>query len=174
MNGVGLSEFSIAFLYDYAAYHCLSVASLNRMAMKDTTLSDGTFIPRGSLINANMVTIHNDPDIYPSPSEFRPWRFSEMRDKSPDDAVKHQSVNTSAEYLTFGHGKHACPGRFFATNELKAMMAYLVLNYDIRAEEEGVRPPNVIDALTIIPDPTAKVLFRKRVSNIRAARFDVE
>lgn len=109
-----------------------------------------------------MVTIHNDPEIYPSPDEFHPWRFSEMREASADDALKHQAVNTSKEYLTFGLGKHACPGRFFAVNELKSMMAYIVMHYDVKMKEEGVRPANFIKGLSVFPNPMAMVLFRKR------------
>lgn len=42
------------------------------------------------------------------------------------------------------------------------MMAHLVLNYDVRMEQEGVMP--VSDALMfgISPNPKAEVLFRKR------------
>lgn len=54
------------------------------------------------------------------------------------------------------------PGRFFAATELKAMMAYIVMNYDIKCEREGVRPENVHINLAVIPDLTAKILFRKR------------
>lgn len=54
------------------------------------------------------------------------------------------------------------PGRFFAANELKAMLAYVVLNYDVKFEREGVRPENKWIAMSIVPDPTAHVLFRKR------------
>lgn len=42
------------------------------------------------------------------------------------------------------------------------MMAYIVLNYDIKFECEGVRPANVHTVLAVTPDPTAKMLFRKR------------
>lgn len=28
-------------------------------------------------------------------------------------------VTTSPNHLAFGHGKHACPGRFFAATEIK-------------------------------------------------------
>lgn len=56
----------------------------------------------------------------------------------------------------------ASPGRFFAANELKAMMAYIVVNYDVKFEDDGIRPPNKWLGLTIIPDPTASVMFRKR------------
>lgn len=42
------------------------------------------------------------------------------------------------------------------------MMAYIVMNYDIKCEHEGVRPENIHSNLAVIPDPTAKILFRKR------------
>ena len=54
------------------------------------------------------------------------------------------------------------PGRFFAANELKAMMAHIVMNYDVKFEDEGVRPPNMWFGINVVPDPTAKVMFRKR------------
>lgn len=56
------------------------------------------------------------------------------------------------------------PGCFFAANELKIMMAYVVANYDVKFEREGVRPKNVHVALTISPDPEARVLFKERKS----------
>lgn len=42
------------------------------------------------------------------------------------------------------------------------MMAHLLINYDIRAEVEGVRPKNLHLGQAIMPDMQAKVLFRKR------------
>ena len=56
----------------------------------------------------------------------------------------------------------ASPGRFFVANELKAMLAYIVLNYDIKLPGDGSRPENVCFGLNIIPDPRAQILFRKR------------
>ena len=131
--------------------------------MTDLTLSDGTFLPRGSFVAANVLATHTDPAYYPSPNKFDPFRFANLRSSSPDEANKHQMVNTSAEYLSFGHGRHACPGRFFAVNELKAMMCWLLMNYDVKTEVEGVRPENVYKGTRLIPNPFAKVLFRKRV-----------
>ena len=57
------------------------------------------------------------------------------------------------------------PGRFFAVNELKAMMVHILLNYDVKLEDEGVRPPNEINGLRLAPNREAKVLFRKRRAN---------
>ena len=42
------------------------------------------------------------------------------------------------------------------------MMAYLVLNYDIKFAEEGKRPANLGFGPADLPSHTAQVLFRKR------------
>ena len=41
-------------------------------------------------------------------------------------------------------------------------MAHIVLNYDVKFKQEGVRPSNKWVGLSIVPDPSARVLFRKR------------
>ena len=56
------------------------------------------------------------------------------------------------------------PGRFFAANELKALLAFLVVNYDFKLAEGTERPLNLYFAEQVVPDPTAKLLFRKRQS----------
>jgi hypothetical protein len=55
-------------------------------------------------------------------------------------------------------------GRFFAGNEIKAMLVYLLTRYDFRTEVEGVRPKDSFMGPTALPDTKAKVLFRKRQS----------
>ncbi len=47
-------------------------------------------------------------------------------------------------------------------NELKAVVAYILLHYDLKLPGDGTRPKNVYTARGILPDPSAKVLFRKR------------
>ena len=42
------------------------------------------------------------------------------------------------------------------------MLAYIVLNYDIKLPGDGSRPENVCFGLNINPDPRAEILFRKR------------
>lgn len=66
----------------------------------------------------------------------------------------HPTTNTIADDL-------GSPGRFFAANELKLMLAHLVINYDIKAELEGVVPPYRQFGQNTAPDTKARVLFRK-------------
>ena len=77
-----------------------------RKAMKDTTLRDGTFIPRGTFVGAPFVAMHFDDALYARADAFDPFRFARMRERAGEGA-KHQFVNTSAAYIPFGHGKHA-------------------------------------------------------------------
>ena len=45
---------------------------------------------------------------------------------------------------------------------MKAMMVHVILNYDIKAEVDGVKPPNVYMGDRIAPNPKAKVWLKKR------------
>ena len=54
------------------------------------------------------------------------------------------------------------PGRFFAASELKTLLAFLILNYDFKFAGDGARPPNVHIAEAIIPNPSTRLMFRKR------------
>ncbi|KAJ6559929.1 cytochrome P450 [Mycena capillaripes] len=130
------------------------------------TFSDGTFLPAGSLVQVPTRSVHHDPGNYPNPEVFDGLRSYNMRaaaeSESESSVFNHYMVTTAPTHLAFGHGRHACPGRFFAATELKSMLAHIVLNYDVRLENEGVRPPDqLFDALRI-PNQKAKVLFRKR------------
>ena len=77
-----------------------------RSALQDLQFSDGTKIPKGTVIVAPVVAMHMDEDFYPNAYVFDPWRFSTMRQEE-GAALKHQFMSTSAEYVSFGHGRHA-------------------------------------------------------------------
>ncbi|KAH9914911.1 cytochrome P450 [Epithele typhae] len=140
----------------------IGLLSITRKVLKDVTLPDGTFLPAGTLVHAALYPTHRESSVYGATAdEFDPWRFARMREAA-GEGTKHQYVNTSTDYLPFGHGRHACPGRFFAANELKALVAFLVLHYDMKIPGDGPRPSDVYFAEHVLPDPTARVLFRKR------------
>lgn len=54
------------------------------------------------------------------------------------------------------------PGRFFAANELKSMLAHVVVTYDIKLEDNATRPRSLHFGTSILVDSCAEVLFRKR------------
>ncbi|PAV19648.1 cytochrome P450 [Pyrrhoderma noxium] len=154
-----------SFMKESQRLNGIGITAMSRKVMKDYTLSDGTFLPAGTTVTANLAATHRDETFYENPEVFDGFRFERMRESSVDEGLKNQMVQTSTNYLAFGHGRHACPGRFFAVNELKAMMVHILLNYDVKLEDEGVRPPNEINGLRLAPNREAKVLFRKRRAN---------
>lgn len=110
-----------------------------------------------------------DSHLYDRPTEFDGRRFLHLRET--DNDMHWQFVTTSPEQYGFGHGKQACPGRFFASNELKVMVAHLLLMFDWKfAPGEEPEKYSVMDNETV-PDLAQKILVRRRVPEVDLAGF---
>lgn len=137
--------------------------------MDEVILSDGTRIPKGASIT---VSAHHmrDESIYPDAQTYRGFRFYDKRQEAGNEH-RFQFVTTSPEHLGFGHGIHACPGRFFAANEVKILLAHLLLKYDWKfAEDVGAgRPPNIMHGVENICNPTIKLLYKARQPEVDLA-----
>lgn len=139
---------------------CL-LALMARIAKERIELSDGTVLPRGRAVSVSLTNmwddrVHSDPDVWDG------YRFYNMRqDESKSNSA--QLVATSSDHLAFGHGKHACPGRFFAANEVKIVLVMILLQYDIAAKDGQAELPLVSDyGFTIGPHPSHEIQFRRR------------
>jgi len=156
-----------SFLREAQRLRGFSSLSLARTAVRDFTFSDGTFIPKGTRVAALIRPVNLDKDIYEDPLTFKPFRFARAPEGTTA-AVKDQMVTTSLQHLDFGHGKHACPGRFFAVNELKCMMGHILLNYDIKWPnrkflEGGYAPPDETFGVDSRPNEDAAIMVRRRI-----------
>ncbi|KAI6098493.1 cytochrome P450 [Pisolithus sp. B1] len=153
-----------SFLAETLRLEGVTTTSVQRKAMKNLTLSDGTFIPMGTHLSVLTHAIHHDSAVYENPGVFDPFRFSRLHDNESENA-RHGMVTVTRDYFPFGYGKHACPGRFLACNELKTMLAHILTSYDVKFEDSISRPTSMHWDLNIIADPTARVMFRKRTDN---------
>jgi cytochrome P450 len=57
--------------------------------------------------------------------EFKPFRFAEQRadqDATYVERARKAFPTTGTDFLAFGHGRNACPGRFFVASELKLVV----------------------------------------------------
>ncbi|KAI1106342.1 cytochrome P450 [Jackrogersella minutella] len=152
-----------SFLKEGQRFHPLGATTMHRYVDEDLTLSDGTALPKGS----RMVVASNfrDPKIYSNPDKFDAARFLEMRSQ-PGQENGWQFVTTGPAHTTFGHGQHACPGRFFASNEVKIVLCYLLLNYEWRfVPDEGRPTPRVFEASCSV-DQKSQIQVRRRKAEI--------
>ena len=85
------------------------LVSLSRKALKDFTFSDGTFLPKGTMIVAAARPIHHDGAFYENARAFEPFRFADLHEEDGEDA-KYQFTSMTTEYLPFGHGRRAWYG----------------------------------------------------------------
>ncbi|KAI1196935.1 cytochrome P450 [Nemania serpens] len=143
----------------------ISLVSMQRRADADVYLSDGTVIPTGVKC-AVPNTPRLDAGIYENPDEFDGYRFLKMR-SDPGKENSAQFVSTSVESLGFGHGLHACPGRFFASNEIKIALCHLLLKYDWKLSQDiSSKVAWHGFALNVNPDITVSLRRRKEEIDI--------
>ena len=132
---------------------------MRRIALDDVKLSDGTVIPKKSQV---CVTARRmwDGETHENPDKFNPYRFYNMRQEA-ENHTKAQLVMTGPDHLAFGHGNQACPGRFFAANEIKIILIYLLLRYDWKIAE-GQTPQVLRAGVFNFSDPKLKMMVRRR------------
>ncbi|UQC91170.1 ent-kaurene oxidase [Colletotrichum lupini] len=145
----------------------VSMLLMRRLATKDVTLPDSNItIRRGDTVSVNTYS-SIDPTVHEHPETYDIHRFRRMREQ-PGGANKAQLVTTSPEHLGFGHGLHACPGRFFASNEVKVALCHLLLKYDWKLAPGSPSEP-VITGASMNVNPKAVVMVKRRVEE-----FDID
>ncbi|KAI9830674.1 MAG: hypothetical protein M1826_004503 [Phylliscum demangeonii] len=154
------------------------------------TLDTGLHIPHGANVTISAFSVHRDAARYHDPQHYDAFRFAKQRDEfdrqaagnhtdptaaADGEAANSEPVNglaatlkaknlsmvtTSEAFLAFGYGRHACPGRFFAANEIKLLIAYIVLNYDV--QHIASRKPNDWMAEVVLPPRAATIMVRRK------------
>jgi len=137
--------------------------AMRRIATKDVHLKEENItIRKGQYI---LVDCHG-AQLPPSenPEKFDIYRWLRLRE-TPEFANKAHFVSTSPEHLAFGHGTHACPGRFFAANEVKIALSFLLLKYDWELAPGTTAKPGVF-GINYMLNPKTTLRYRKRESEI--------
>ncbi|KAH9916523.1 cytochrome P450 [Fomitopsis serialis] len=154
-NAMNAMPFSDSFFKESSRMNALGTSGeFPRKAMKDITFSDGTTVPAGSYISSPFC-VHYDEEFYPDPLKFEPARH--MQETLSSGVANNSSgmFRTNPHYLIFGHGK------FLATYILKATMAYLLLNYDIKPSSQG-RASDILFQYNNGPNIRSSFMIRRR------------
>jgi cytochrome P450 len=106
---------------------------MNRKVLKGFTLSNGQYIPAGVTIEVPSHAVYMDDANYPDGEKFDGFRAYKLRlQGGATNHARNMFVTTNETNLAFGYGRHACPGRFFAANEIKMILARIILEYDFK------------------------------------------
>jgi cytochrome P450 len=141
----------------------LLIVSMPRIAGKDLVISDGIKIRKGSQVAVSLRTSW-DPKLYEDPYKFDPYRFVKRSQNQKNNASSY-FVCASPEHLCFGYGRHACPGRFFASNEEKILLCHVLLKYDVKLAD-GCNPATINRGYANDVDITTKLMVRRRKEEI--------
>jgi len=94
-------------------------------------------IQKGEVVFLPFYLLHHDPEYFPNPEKFDPYRFS---DDNKDSIV-------AGSYLPFGLGPRACIGSRFALMEAKLLLFNVLANFEIlksaRTPEKLTFEPNM-------------------------------
>ncbi|KAI1775344.1 cytochrome P450 [Hypoxylon cercidicola] len=116
-------------LLDSLVQEVLRIHSTNasgRVVLKDTLIDDTYLLKKDSVLLIPSAHLHNSESTWgPDASSFNPKRL--IKDIEGRNAPKVPAC----AYRAFGSGASACPGRYFATNEILAILVMMVLTYDV-------------------------------------------
>ncbi|KAK1565905.1 cytochrome P450 [Colletotrichum navitas] len=131
-----------------------------RQALDDIALKDGFVIKKGTIVAMDGRTVLLNEKDYPEPLRWDPYRFIRMRETGEEN--KAHLVSSSNKHIAFGHGIHACPGRFFASHELKIAFAHILLKYDWKLPEDVKCMPSLTAGSHYLLPPNTRFLVTRR------------
>ncbi|KAK5700076.1 hypothetical protein LTR97_006211 [Elasticomyces elasticus] len=145
--------------------HTMSAHGLQREVVQvgGITTPDGVYLPQGS----HVATFH--PDLLDDDVQYDPLRSYKVAmgalDGDGEGGPRKQKLASDirgGQSLAFGLGKHACPGRFFAVQNIKLILGWMVTRYEFLPLVEEVKMTEVGDAE--VPPGKTMVKVRRRRS----------
>ncbi|CAG8647832.1 16054_t:CDS:2, partial [Cetraspora pellucida] len=129
------------------------------MTKDSFTFSNGATIPKGRDVFIMQKDSAFSNKFYGETAhEFQPKRH--LISHSNGNVVHSPATKVDRSLSTFGGGKHACPGRFFAVNEIKICLHKMILKYHIRTES-GKIDPTIVKSSILLP-PNSGLVFENR------------
>ena len=124
------------------------IVDVARKLTRDTEVA-GWKLPAGTLVLPAIAVLHQRPDLYESPAEFRPERFLD-------------GATESYAWIPFGGGVRRCIGASFAQVEMRTVLREVLRRVRLRAPTQ--RPERgVIRHVTVVPGRGARAIVEERL-----------
>jgi cytochrome P450 len=132
------------------------IVDVARKLTRDTEVA-GWKLPAGTLVLPAIAVLHQRPDLYESPAEFRPERFLD-------------GATESYAWIPFGGGVRRCIGASFAQVEMRTVLREVLRRVRLRAPRQ--RPERgVIRHVTVVPGRGARAIVEERLPVEAAAEL---
>lgn len=106
-------------------YPVLAIILRRSATDKNVVMPDGKIVPSGVDMYIPLRIIHKDPKYFPEPEKFIPERH----------------LVSKPAYLPFGLGRRNCPGQVYSIQEIKMILACLLIEYKWETlEKPGLEP----------------------------------
>lgn len=119
-----------ALCLEVLRYHSVLPTNIPHCTSQDDVYN-GYFIPKGSLVIANIWNMTHDPKIYQDPTVFNPMRFLAKPEHVPERDPRE---------IAFGLGRRICPGRYLADATVFTVCAMILSTFDISRVEGSPEP----------------------------------
>ncbi|KAK0234240.1 cytochrome P450 [Armillaria fumosa] len=118
-----------ALVLEVSRWHAVTPTGVPHRVTEDDVHS-GYFIPKGTIVFANIWNMLHDPTVYDKPFEFKPERFIRTEDKEPE---------LDPYQVSFGFGRRICPGRVLADASIFICCAMVLAVFNIsKYSEDGI------------------------------------
>ena len=112
-----------------------------RYCVETCTTSNGTVIPKDTIVCIPIYNIHHNPKLWPDPKKFDPERFRSDKKRTFD----------SATYLAFGVGPRMCPGQHYSYVKIKMAMISVLKKYKFVRAPDTEDVPEVENYFQVTP-----------------------
>lgn len=127
-----------------------------RVAEEDTEL-DGTVIPKGTRLQADIFLAQHNPAMWKDPEVFRPERFA-PGGENEDNAKK------GLAWSPFGNGARQCIGMNFSLAEQRVVLAMLLRTFTWSLPENSIHKDHLVFApgMGLLTAQDLYLSFKKR------------
>uniref|UniRef100_A0ACD5WL50 Uncharacterized protein n=3 Tax=Avena sativa TaxID=4498 RepID=A0ACD5WL50_AVESA len=110
-------------------------------------------IPKGQTVVTSVAVGNKLPHIYKDPHIYDPYRFGPGREED--------KVGGKFAYTSFGGGRHACPGEYYAFLQIKVIWSFLLRNFEFKM----ISPFPQEEFDKFLPGPKGKIMvsYKKRL-----------
>ncbi|KAH6652737.1 cytochrome P450 [Truncatella angustata] len=106
-----------------------ALTTMRRRVERRIQLSNGLLLQPGDRVTFESAFRMWDSNVHERAEQWDPYRFLRMRSQPGKESLAPLEA-VSSDHMAFGYGQHACPGRFFAANQIKISLCHLLIKYD--------------------------------------------